>query len=318
MELSIIPVWSLVQRAATEFRLAAAAKNIRYKVGCSQVAKVDDQDPNEKQFSDASKEAPISPANDSESPVVMHTPVDPRQQYVVGDPVRICQILRSFISNALENLDSGEISVQASWKHFSENKCATEKPEKFILDKGERHRFSKCGFVQIDVRDSGGGMSEEEVKNIFGEGTQQFDIDRLQSGVGSALGLFMCNGIAEQLGGYVEVSSAGTDCGTCFTLVLPLRHVPESSLPERCRIQNQPESGRTETSSETEPESQQHFRILIVDDAKVCRKLLTRLLKSKGHICEEAENGLRAVEMVKKAMKKAHTTVPYCLTMKCP
>jgi two-component system sensor histidine kinase/response regulator len=43
-------------------------------------------------------------------------------------------------------------------------------------------------------------------------------------------------------------------------------------------------------------------RILVADDSKVCRKLLMRLLKSKGHTCDEAENGLRSVEMVKQAM----------------
>ena len=166
--------------------------------------------------------------------------------------------------------------------------------------------MAQSGYVQIDVKDSGSGLSEEEIEDLFG-GSTQFDIDKLQSGQGNGLGLYMSKGIAEQHGGYVKVSSAGMGTGTCFTLVLPLQHIPEAVLPNGLKTERQPEQAPSEAAEEAEQtEELKVFRILVVDDAKVCRKLLMRLLKTKGHICEEAENGLVAVEMVQKAANEGN------------
>lgn len=183
------------------------------------------------------------------------------------------------------------------------------KPTGFVLEHGEKVNLAQNGYVQIDVKDSGSGLSEEEIRDVFGDGTQ-FEIGNLQSGQASGLGLYMSKGIAERHGGYVNISSAGMGTGTCFTLVLPLYHVPDAVLPDCLEVvrQSKPVNCKSKTTQKQKEEEEETaeekkaFRILLVDDAKVCRKLVSRLLKAKGHVCEEAENGLLAVKMVKKAM----------------
>eukprot|EP00977_Amphora_coffeiformis_P027499 scaffold34615_cov180-Amphora_coffeaeformis.AAC.21 len=312
LDLCIIPIWTLIQRAGSEFRLAAVAKSIRYEVGHSKVVRIDEEKEDNNTMnhnrrhrsSGGIRKAIIGTCDeDTEAPDIRTLPVDTRMQHVIGDPVRVSQVIRSFISNAFEfSENGGEISVHVSWRHHSSRQTASTKPTNFVLEHGEKVNLAQSGYVQIDVKDSGSGFSEKEIEDMFGGGSQ-FDLDHLQSGQGNGLGLYMSRGIAEQHGGYVKVSSAGVGTGTCFTLVLPLYHVPEALLPDNLKPENhRPDQAKLDTIQEGEDkEEPKAFRILVVDDAKVCRKLLTRLLKTKGHISEEAENGLVAVEMVQQA-----------------
>jgi len=178
-------------------------------------------------------------------------------------------------------------------------------PVDFDLERGNPLSLLPSGYVQVDVVDSGAGLSGEDLQPLL-QDRSQFDLDKLQSGQGSGLGLYMSKGIAEQHGGYVDVSSKGFGQGTCFTLVLPLYKIPESDLPERLKDRKDLEQDGKSDGPLTDVEAYKDvvLRILVVDDVKICRKLMARLLKTKNHVCEEAENGLRAVEMVQAAMQK--------------
>lgn len=56
-----------------------------------------------------------------------------------------------------------------------------------------------------------------------------------------------------------------------------------------------------------------HYNLLIVDDSRLNRKMLCKMLRGAGHICDEAEDGLMAVEKVKESMLSAvnETVVAY-------
>jgi len=344
LDLSVVPIWSLVERAGSEFRLAAVAKNIRYEVDCSKVVHIDEEKEKEDKGEEEAtidsrirrppsrvvrKKATIGTC-DEDCEVSNHKtlPVNTRMQHVIGDPVRIAQIIRSFISNAFESTENGgkpfkncrisffwkniqqrkifytgEISVSVSWRQSSSRQTASTKPTSLVLEHGGKVDLAQVGYTQIDVEDSGSGLSKKEIEDLFVGGTQ-FGIDNLHSGQGNGLGFYMSRGIAEQHGGYVKVSSAGVGTGTCFTLVLPLYHVPEEVLPDSLKFgDHRPDQAKLETIEEEECNGEvKALRILVVDDAKVCRKLLMRLLSTKGYICEEAEHGLMAVEMAQRAM----------------
>jgi CheY-like chemotaxis protein len=170
--------------------------------------------------------------------------------------------------------------------------------DEFTLSNGDKVTFSRNGVLQVEVTDTGAGMTAEQVDKVFGEGVQ-FNVNELQAGQGSGLGLYIAKGIAEQHGGSLMVASEGLDHGTTFTISLPLHRVPDAVLPDS------PDSV-SEFKYIDKKLSEHPFeslRVLIVDDASINRKLLIRLLQNQGHYCDEAEDGLVAVRQVEKALK---------------
>ena len=121
LDLTIIPIWPLIQRAGSEFRLAAVAKNMRYEVDYCKDVYVDEETEEEdmmncsrrRRSSRVIRKAGIDTcADDCEAPCLETIPVNTRMRHVVGDPVRISQIIRSFISNAFEFTENGgKISI---------------------------------------------------------------------------------------------------------------------------------------------------------------------------------------------------------------
>ena len=113
---------------------------------------------------------------------------------VVTDPLRLEQILKNFLSNAIKFTHSGEVAL------------AIEKS-------GGRH-------IAFSVRDTGIGISEEHQQAIF-EPFRQADgtISRKYGGTG--LGLSISRELGSMLGGRIEVESREGK-GSTFTLVLPL------------------------------------------------------------------------------------------------
>jgi CheY-like chemotaxis protein len=196
----------------------------------------------------------------------------------------------------------GDITVRMSWKKPSTD--ADESTKTFVLERGDEVSFSQSGYVRVAVTDSGAGMSDDQLAKVFGEGVQ-FNVNELQVGQGSGLGLFIAKGIAEQHGGSLAVASKGLSHGTTFTLTLPLYHTPDSALPEtlkhmqRLRV----DASQRERGESFSSHPGNSLRILVVDDTTMNRKLLVRVLKNKGHVCEEAENGLVAVKKVETALE---------------
>jgi Histidine kinase-, DNA gyrase B-, and HSP90-like ATPase len=98
--------------------------------------------------------------------------------------------------------------------------------EKFTLKSGQNVAFKRHGTVLIRVTDTGVGMSEKQLESLFQDGTQ-FNVNELQSGHGSGLGLFISKGMVAQHGGELRASSPGLGHGATFTLSLPLYQIPD-------------------------------------------------------------------------------------------
>jgi CheY-like chemotaxis protein len=172
----------------------------------------------------------------------------------------------------------------------------------------------------VTVTDNGVGLSTEQLAQMFGEGVQ-FNPNQLQAGQGSGLGLYISRGLAVQHGGTLTAASTGLGHGSVSTLQLPLyrRTLPTTvqlalhrrepaqagsrvsfSLPAREDEDGLP-TLRSETKSPSSGYTNRRYsnchRVLVVDDAISNRKMLVRLLKSRGYACEQAENGQQAVDM---------------------
>lgn len=133
---------------------------------------------------------------------------------LVGDALRLQQILLNLTSNAVKFTEAGEIAVTV--------RCLV--------------RDATQATLQIAVRDTGIGIAPEQQGAIFEMFTQaETSTSRLYGG--SGLGLSICNRIASLMGGRIEVEST-PGVGSEFRLVLPVTldpgaspQAPENELP---------------------------------------------------------------------------------------
>jgi len=272
LEKSAVPIFELVERTAAEFRNSAKLKNIDYALDYAPL--LEDQH----QVFDAIVSA-------------KELPQEIKNRHAIGDATRLEQVLRNLISNAIKfSPDGGKLCIR-----MISEAVATEPTGETMdvtLHAGDRVQCFDGGTLRIEVTDTGAGMSPDQLKNLFKEGVQ-FDVNKLQAGKGSGLGLYIAKGILEQHGGSLEASSDGIGRGTTFTMSIPLFYIPDTGLHEN------EESQRTVDWDMLDP-----LNILVVDDAKLNRKLLSRLLRNHGNVCDEAENGRIAVDRVIEVKKK--------------
>lgn len=130
---------------------------------------------------------------------------------ISGDEQRVRQVLFNLCGNAIKFTERGGVALRIG--------------------------VAGSGNLQIEVRDSGIGMSPEELKRVFVEYAQASSDTRRRFG-GTGLGLSISKRLVEGMGGSIGVDSR-PDAGTTFTVCLPLRPVAGSQGHER------PLEGRT-------------------------------------------------------------------------
>ncbi|KAJ1436620.1 histidine kinase-like ATPase [Ochromonadaceae sp. CCMP2298] len=258
LEFSSLPIWQVIKMATRSFALQAKEKNI-----CLSLSG-----------------APWDAAAQE---------LQYQALQVVGDSMRISQLLRNLMSNAIKFTPaSGSISFHAEWLPEA---LADAQIDMTPQESQQWLSYARAGAVRVSVTDTGAGLSPEQLSEIGAEGVQ-FNANQLQAGQGSGLGLFISKGITQQHGGTFNVTSLGLNCGATFSILLPLFNIPppeELSSAHLSRSSAAESSGRALGSSGTP-------RILVVDDANSNRKMLLRILRAKNYVCEEAENGRVAVE----------------------
>lgn len=115
---------------------------------------------------------------------------------VMGDDLRIRQLIMNLLENAIKFTDKGYV--------------------KLTVDQCERHKDMFC----IQVSDTGKGIQEDLIPTLFKPYTKLDEDNGMKSGVG--LGLAICQHLANQMHGTIEVESV-LKKGSVFTIRLPLR-----------------------------------------------------------------------------------------------
>jgi signal transduction histidine kinase/DNA-binding NarL/FixJ family response regulator len=193
--------------------------------------------------------------------------VDPSINYsVVGDPMRLTQILMNLVGNAIKFTQNGGIYVS----------CTVNKKEDNKVD------------VHFSIRDTGIGIPMEKTETIFERFTQaDSHITRRYGGTG--LGLAITKQLVELQGGTIGVESVEGN-GTDFQFILPYLITEENApIPESKEFLRhiQLDSARS---------------ILLVEDNLLNQKLASAILKNNGFMVTLAENGLKATEIIKEGL----------------
>ncbi|XP_022881505.1 histidine kinase 5-like [Olea europaea var. sylvestris] len=166
---------------------------------------------------------------------------------VVGDVLRIRQIITNLISNAIKFTHEGKVGIklyvipephdaikQVTDQNISSDQSPvsvnTNKEDKCLTIEGVHESHSNCEetivWIRCDVYDTGIGIPENAISNLFKK-YMQVGADTARKYGGTGLGLAICKQLVELMGGQLTVSSK-EHCGSTFTFVLPYKVSPAS------------------------------------------------------------------------------------------
>lgn len=190
---------------------------------------------------------------------------------LVGDPIRITQILSNLLSNAAKFTKKGEIEVSVS-----------------AIDKGDGEVVLECS-----VSDSGIGMREEEANKIFQQFSQA-DSSTTRKYGGTGLGLSICKQLVELMGGNIWVES-----------------IPGKGSKFIFRLRLQYREDRRKKQVNVLPLNLRNLKVLLVDQNSKNLIRLTSLLQSLSFSVESIRDAGQALKIFKKgvAEKKPHELV---------
>jgi PAS domain S-box-containing protein len=191
--------------------------------------------------------------------------------YIHTDEGKLRQILINLIGNAIKFTDSGHILVRVDVRNL---------PENIVKIAGEISEIPRC--LCFEVEDTGAGISEAEVLTLFQPFVQTDSGKRSQEGTG--LGLSISYNYVRLMGGQMFVISKVGE-GSTFRF-----HIPVKSL-DLFSVDSQAQSPRRVIGLE----SNQVYRILIAEDMRLNRQLLTRILSPLGFEVREVTNGQDAI-----------------------
>ena len=182
-------------------------------------------------------------------------------EIVIGDPIRLHQIILNLVSNAVKFTIQGKIIVSVT--------LVQETAQEVI--------------IEFAVSDTGIGIVESKIESIF-ENFQQASSGTSRIYGGTGLGLAIVKQLVEGQGGTIQVESI-IDQGSIFSFRLPFLKTTES-------IEMEEEIMELETSL-------RYINVLVVEDIALNQLLMRTLLDDFGFNCDIASNGKIAIEKLK-------------------
>ncbi len=189
-------------------------------------------------------------------------------EQVVTDPARVRQIITNLIGNAIKFTQSGSVTVRSSW-HTN-------------------------NIMQIDVIDTGIGMSEQQQAKVF-EPFVQADSSITRRFGGTGLGLTISKRYASALGGDISLTSQAGK-GSCFTLNFaapPITQTPWVSVEQQLQPRQQEQQQQSVWKL---PKA----KILVVDDSDENRDLIELLLQNHGQQVVTLGSAIEALKRIPK------------------
>lgn len=177
----------------------------------------------------------------------------------IGDPYRLTQILLNLISNAIKFTDKGSVTIKSE-----------------VVP-----TVSNTQTLMINVTDTGIGMEESFLKNLFQKFTQEDKTVARKYG-GTGLGMSISRQLTELMNGHIDVKSIKGK-GTTVTINIPFTIGNAADLP----LTNQVLADSSILSNK---------KILLVEDNEMNRLVATTVLNNYGVLLNEVTNGQEAVD----------------------
>ena len=179
---------------------------------------------------------------------------------VIGDPLRIRQILVNYLGNAVKFTDQGRITLTA------------------VVSR----RRAQDVMLRFEVKDTGIGISNEQKKAVF-DSFVQADTQTTRKYGGTGLGLAICKQLARMMGGDAGVDSEfGKGCTFWFTAVLKI---------------GDPKALKADVDDSL-TELRKNARVLLVEDNEINQEVAKDILEQFGLSVDTAFNGRVAVRKV--------------------
>jgi signal transduction histidine kinase/HPt (histidine-containing phosphotransfer) domain-containing protein/ActR/RegA family two-component response regulator len=185
---------------------------------------------------------------------------------VVGDFVRLRQIITNLVGNAIKFTESGRIVVQ--------------------IDLADR--TLETVDLRCSVADTGIGIPPDRVDAIF-DAFEQADGSTTRKYGGTGLGLSISRRLVEMMSGRIWAES---EVGKGSRFLFEIR------LPYRARAAMKGEFGRPPTSDEPRPAEARGLNVLLAEDNVVNQKLAVLLLEKRQHSVTVVGDGRKAVEAI--------------------
>jgi signal transduction histidine kinase/CheY-like chemotaxis protein len=188
---------------------------------------------------------------------------------LLGDPLRLAQILLNLAGNAIKFTERGSITLRA--------RLVEESPSDALL--------------RIEVQDTGIGVSFEDQKRLF-TAFEQVDGSMTRKYGGTGLGLAISKRLARLMGGDIGVESA-VGQGSTFWFTVRLGKTSNAVSP-----------ALTSPANAAEDQIRLRYtgaRVLLAEDEPINQEVTTDLLENAGLVVDVAENGAVAAAMAQRA-----------------
>ena len=193
--------------------------------------------------------------------LLFHMPLE-RHCHLLGDPLRLGQVLLNLVSNAIKFTEQGEIQVKVNTLYTAEDAMELE----------------------FRVSDTGIGMTDEECSRMF-KSFSQADTSTTRKYGGTGLGLAISKRLVEMMGGTIRLESQ-PGVGTTFTFTARFGHAREEDMPTKNLL----------------PADLKQLKVLVVDDVDSARQMLESMLIPLACRVTCVDSGLAALAALESAI----------------
>ncbi len=186
-----------------------------------------------------------------------------------GDVGRIRQILINLLNNSIKFTREGFVRLAVTGEYVDED---TYK-------------------LQCVVQDTGVGIKKEDMELIF-ESFRQLDMNRNRKSEGTGLGLAITKQLVTLMDGDIKVESEYGK-GSSFTIHISQKVADKRTIAENAMVKTNVEDKKEQ------PFVSADYKVLVVDDNAINRKLAVAMLRAYGFQIDEADSGKSAIDKVK-------------------